>query len=130
MLPVGKRVGVLTADGQSLTPRYFEAVGAAGVPVAVQGMESYPEFRDVILEARRDDLDLDWIEAEIIAAAGVLVTCHDNVGAVVLECTDMPPFAHRIQAQLGLPVLDLTTLATMVHAVVASTPCLGETPIR
>ncbi|MEM6660048.1 MAG: aspartate/glutamate racemase family protein, partial [Pseudomonadota bacterium] len=43
-------VGVLTADASALTPRHFEGVGAAGIPVAVQGLENTSEFAEVILQ--------------------------------------------------------------------------------
>jgi Asp/Glu/hydantoin racemase len=118
MLGGGKRVGVLTASARKLTPRHFEAVGAGGIPVAIEGMEEQPEFREVILEGRRNDMDVTRIAREILSAAQSLVTKNRDIGAVVLECTDMPPYAHRIQESLRLPVFDLTTLATMVHDVV------------
>lgn len=122
MLPPGRRIGVLTADAGNLTERHFAAVGADGCPVAIGGMENATEFREVILEARRDDLDFERLSEEIVGAATQLVAEYGDIGALVLECTDMPPFAAEIQARLGLPVFDLTTLATMVHEVVCRQP--------
>ena len=130
MLPPSHKVGVLTADAGNLTERHFTAVGADTVPVAVGGMEHSTEFREVILEARRDDMDIEKLSAEIIDAAVRLVADHEDVGALVLECTDMPPFAAEIQERLRLPVFDLTTLATMVHDVVCRQPYRGINPPR
>jgi Asp/Glu/hydantoin racemase len=42
------------------------------------------------------------------------------VGAIVLECTNMPPYREDIQALTGLPVFDITTLVRMVHDAVRS----------
>ena len=128
MLQTGRRVGVLTASAASLTPAHFDAVGAGGVPVAVAGLEDSPEFREVILEGKRDDMDIARIEAEVLDAAAGLAARHPDVGALVLECTDMPPYAHAIQARLGLPVFDLTTLTAMVHAAVSRQPYAGVMP--
>ena len=128
MLAAGKQVGVLTADSRGLTLRHYEAVGAAHIPIVVAGMESYPEFNEVILQGQRNDMDIDLIEAEILSAALALVAKHDSIGAIVLECTDMPPYAHRIQQETGLPVFDLTTLATMVHGAVLRMPYQGILP--
>ena len=128
MLPPGRRVGVLTADARNLTERHFAAVGAGGLPVAVGGMEHSTEFREVILEARRDDMDIAKVRAEIVEAAARLVADHEDIGALVLECTDMPPFAAEIQDRLRLPVFDLTTLATMIHDVVCRQPYHGIAP--
>jgi hypothetical protein len=128
MLAPDKRVGVLTASAPNLTPRHFAAVGAGGIPVAVEGMESYPEFREVILEGRRSAMDITAIETEVLAAARSLVEKNPDVGAVVLECTDMPPYAQNIQELLRLPVFDLTTLATMVQEAVVRVAYRGVMP--
>ncbi len=125
MLGGGRKVGVLTASGPNLTARHLAAVGAGDVPVAIQGMDEFREFREVILEGQRDDMDIAKIEAEVLAAAKALVKANPEVGALVLECTDMPPYAHQIQERVGLPVFDLTTLATMVHHAVHRVPYHG-----
>lgn len=127
---LGRRgqVGVLTANGPRLTEKHFEAVGAGGIPVAVQGMEDYAEFREVICEGQRTKMDTARIESEILAAAKKLLRSNDDVGAIVLECTDMPPFAHALQRAVGLPIFDLTTLATMIHDAVMRTEYRGIMP--
>lgn len=122
------RVGVLTASKSSLTKKHFAAVGASDVPIAVQGMEDCREFREVILEARRSDMDIAKIEAELLASAKVLANNNQDMRALVLECTDMPPYAHKIQQELKMPVFDLTTLAGMVHDVVARSEYHGLKP--
>ncbi len=121
-------VGVLTASRQHLTHKHFEAVGAGDVPVAVMGMEDYAEFSQVILENRRQAMDMDLIAQEILAAARTLLERNPDIPALVLECTDMAPFAHRIQQQWNIPVCDLTTLATMVHDIVVRRPYAGFMP--
>jgi Asp/Glu/hydantoin racemase len=118
-------VGVLTASRSSLTSKHFDAVGAGNIPVVIQGMEGYREFNEVIIEGLRDTMDIALVEAEVLACACALVDQNPNIRAIVLECTDMPPYAHKIQAKLGLPLFDLTTLATMVHATIARTPYAG-----
>ncbi len=129
MLRPGQKVGVLTADARNLTERHFAAVGAGGVPVAIGGMEDSHEFREVILEARRDHMDIEKVRDEVMDAAARLVRDNKTIGALVLECTDMPPYAAEIQEKLRLPVFDLTTLATMVHDVVSRQP-YGGLPLR
>ena len=122
------KVGVLTANGAHLGKRHFEAVGAGGIPVAVQGMEDYPEFREVICEGKRTKMDMAKIESELIAAAKKLIRSNGDVGALVLECTDMPPYAAALQKAVDLPVFDLTTLATMIHDTVYRTEYRGIMP--
>ncbi|WP_085905376.1 aspartate/glutamate racemase family protein [Kiloniella majae] len=113
-------VGVLTANSKGLTPAHFAAVGATDIPVEIQGMEDQPEFSTVILKNQRTDMDLQRIEDEVLDAARKLLARAPNIKSLVLECTDMPPYAYRIQEETALPVFDLTTLATMAHN--ATTP--------
>lgn len=115
MVRRSQRVGVLTANERALTPRHLAGVGAADVPVWVAGMADQPEFREVILEARRPDLDADRLEREVLAVVERMAAEHSDLGALVVECTDLVPFAHAIQARLGLPVFDIVTLTEMVH---------------
>ncbi|WP_171119315.1 aspartate/glutamate racemase family protein [Ruegeria sp. HKCCA5463] len=121
-------VGVITADSSALTQRHFEGVGAGGVPVAVQGLEHTSEFAEVILRNARTRMDTDLIEAEVLDAARRLKRETPEIRSVVLECTDLPPYAKRIQEDLKLPVFDLTTLAQMAHNASARTGYCGLMP--
>jgi hypothetical protein len=116
MLRPHQKVGLLVAKAESLTPRHLAAIGGENVPVCVAGMADQPEFREVMLEGRRDTLDADRLGAEVLAQAELLAKENDDLGALVIECTDLVPFAHLIQARLGVPVFDIVTLTNMVHA--------------
>lgn len=107
-------VGILTASAPALTPAHLENVGAGGIPVAIQGLEDTTEFAAVILRNERVAMDLDMVAQEVIAAGQELIDRAPDIGALVLECTDLPPYAHAIQTALSRPVFDLTTLSRMV----------------
>lgn len=128
MLRAGQKVGVLTAHRKSLTPAHLRAVGVEEHMVCLSGMEDQPEFSEVILEGKRFAMDLAKVESEVVEVAAALVKTNPTVGAIVLECTDMPPFAHRIQQQTGLPVFDLSTLTNMVGEAVNRQPYSGIFP--
>jgi hypothetical protein len=49
-----------------------------------------------------------------------MVENHGGVGAVVLECTQMPPFAEAIQKVVGLPVYDVYTMGMWFYSGLAS----------
>ncbi|WP_349877528.1 hypothetical protein ABIH81_26180 [Micromonospora sp. HUAS YX12] len=100
----------------------YAAIGAADVPVAVTGMAGQPEFREVMLEGRRDALDVERLAAEVHERVDALARAHPDLGALVIECTDLVPFAHRIQARLGVPVFDSVTLTTMAYASLTRRP--------
>ncbi|GAA2720813.1 aspartate/glutamate racemase family protein [Actinocorallia aurantiaca] len=122
MLRRDQRVGLLVARKGSLTPRHLSGVGAGHVPVRVVGMEDQPEFREVVLEARRDELDASRLGREVLARASRLVSENPDIGALVIECTDLAPYSHLVQQKLRMPVFDIVTLTEMVHRTLAHRP--------
>ena len=114
-LPPGKRVGIVTVSRSSLTPAHLLT---AGVPLdtPVVGVENGRELFRVLVKAESQDLDVALAEQDVIEAGQALVAAHPDLGAIVLECTNMPPYAAALQAALGLPVYDIYTLITWFHA--------------
>lgn len=106
-LGAGLRPGVITYDAASLGPQVFEACGA-DPSVPVRGVPAGGAFHALIEGFAA--YDHAALEAEVIDAARKLVVEHPFVGAIVLECTNMPPFAQAISAALDLPVFDILTL--------------------
>jgi Asp/Glu/hydantoin racemase len=113
-LPPGKRVGVITVSGQSLTPRHLEAVGAP-VDTPFVGTEDGQEFFRVLILGEKDDLDVARSEGDILEAGRRLLNRHPDIGAIVLECTNMPPYAAALRDALGLPIFDIYSLVTWWH---------------
>jgi len=114
-LPPGKRVGIITVSGKSLTPKHMEA---AGVPLDTPfvGTEDGQEFFRVLILAEKQDMDVDLARQDILEAGRRLVAQNPDIGAIVLECTNMPPYAADLQDDLGLPVYDIYSLITWWHA--------------
>jgi len=109
MLGPERKVGILTARAASLGEKHFRGAGMEGLEVAVKGMDDYPEFtRAFILD--EPEMDVELVEKEMGAATRALQEMEPNLGAVVLECTNMPPFAHIVRQVSGLPVYDVYTL--------------------
>lgn len=130
MLRRSQQVGILTANKSTLTEAHLKAIGAGGVPVCVAGMDDQQEFCDVVIEGRREDLDLKRLEEEVMTVvAGMAGSCPE-MGALVIECTDLPPFAHLIQQKLNLPVFDIVTLTNMVYESLVRVPYTGIMPKR
>jgi Asp/Glu/hydantoin racemase len=110
MLPAGRRVGVLTMDASSLTPRHFAAVGAPG-DWPVGGIPADSVFRRNLM-GDEPVVSHAAHERDMMQAAETLLAAHPDIGALVLECTNMPPYSAALQARFGLPVYDIVTLVT------------------
>lgn len=109
----GKKVGILTADAKHLTREHFKEAGAADVPVTVYGMEGWEEFSRVFI-GNSPEADFGRLEHEVESVAARFA-CSGDVGALVLECTNLPPFERQIRKTSGLPVFHLNSLINMVY---------------
>jgi Asp/Glu/hydantoin racemase len=114
MLPPGKRVGVITVCAASLTQRHLAAAGAP-TDIPLVGTEDGEEFYRVLIRAEKQDLDIALAERDILEAGRRLVAAHPEVGAIVLECTNMPPYARALRAAVGLPVFDVFSLVSWLQ---------------
>ena len=114
VLPPGKRVGVLTVSAANLTEEHLVAAGADPA-TPVTGTDGGSEFTRVLIN---DEVRLDVAAAErdILAAGEELVEKHAGIGAVLLECTNMVPYARALSQQLRLPVFSIYTFVTWFHA--------------
>ena len=114
-LPPGKRVGIVSVSAQSLTPAHLEG---AGVPLdaPIAGTENGREFFRVLIKGEKQDLDVDLARQDVVEAGKGLVARHPDIGAIVLECTNMPPYAAALQEAIGLPVYDIYSMITWFHA--------------
>lgn len=114
-LPPGQRVGVITVSKGSMTPAHLLA---AGVPLDTPcvGTEGGCEFFRVLIRGESQDMDIALAARDIIQAGEALMAGNSDIGAIVLECTNMPPYAHVLREVLGVPVYDIFSLVTWLHA--------------
>jgi len=110
VLPPGKRAGVLTISAASLTEEHLRAAGADPATPVV-GTDDGNEFTRAIL-GDEERLDVAAAERDILAAGDALVATHRDIGAVLLECTNMVPYARALSERLRLPVFSIYTFVT------------------
>ncbi len=125
MLRPDQKVGLLVASKTSLTRRHLAAIGGESVPVCIAGMAAQPEFREVMLEGRRTELDTGRLRREVLSEVDQLARDNPGMGALIIECTDLVPFARAIQARAGVPVFDIVTLTQMVQRSLTRQPFSG-----
>jgi hypothetical protein len=101
-LPPAKRVGILTISAEAMTDEHLAKAGVpAGTPV--MGTEGGAEFTRVIL-GDEPRLDVEAARADMVEAARAFTAAHPELGAILLECTNMVPYAADVRAATGLPV--------------------------
>ncbi len=118
MLKPSEKVGIVTIHAKSLTQKHLSSVGVDTVPHVIMGTENLEEFSRAILNDKLS-LDVEKSKTELVKVSNQMMLEYPEVGAIVLECTNMTPYAADIQEEIGLPIFDIYTLVTMVyHAVV------------
>ena len=106
----GKRpVGIITAKAGNLTEAHLAAVGIEGIPVFMAGLDDAPEFTRTFIK-NTPELNVEAVRAEVIERARLLVEEHPEIGALVLECTNLPPYSDDIRIAARRPVFDVMTL--------------------
>jgi Asp/Glu/Hydantoin racemase. len=108
------RIAVITANGPALRAEHLRAAGISeDMNVEVFGLETCAEWNR-IFTATDETADLGRVSEEVVEAALRAQARRPDIGAFVLECTDLPPFSAAIRQATGLPVYDFTTMVRMV----------------
>jgi hypothetical protein len=110
-----EQLGIVCASKPSLDAATLAAAGVSSeAPLVIYGMEESDEFRTSILEGK-GWMDDARVESEVVGTAVRLVDENPQVRALLLECSDMPPYAKVVQDATGLPVWDFITLIDWIH---------------
>ena len=118
-------VGVITADSRSLDDDLLAEVGVTDPGrVDVIGLEESRAFLSFAVE-ETGILDEAAVEAEVVAAAQRLVGRREAVGAVLLECSLLPPYAAALQKAVHLPVFDYITMIDFVFSALVKKRYVG-----
>jgi len=112
---LGRRqgIGVITADAAALGKHHFEGVGAAHVPVVVEGLERYGEIRAILDD--EETLDPERLGEQVVAAVRRLRGREPGVGALLLECHNLPPYGPVLRRETDLPIFDIYSLVALIH---------------
>ena len=113
-LPPGKRAGILTISGSTLTEEHMAAAGVPdGTPIGTT--EGGQEFTEAIL-GNAHELDVDAARSDNVAAANALIESNPEIGALVLECTNMTPYAADIRETICCPVFTAESFVSWFHS--------------
>ena len=116
MMRKGKKVGIFTERAQYLTEKHFQGVGwsTTDIPVAIKGMRENGVFPSTFI-GNKSEVDADILCQEIEEMTVEFVAENKDVGAIVLECTNMCPFGKEIHDISRLPVFGIDTLISFIY---------------
>ena len=111
-----QKIAVFAANGENIQ----HALAAAGntntdryVLVDVNQLEEFAPIR-----YGKKPLDNEALEGALANLVKETVDGNHNIGVILLECSDLPPYAKAVQDKTDLPVFDFLTLINFVHQAV------------
>ncbi len=143
MIGKGKKVGILTDTSAYLLRDNCKVLRGCGIDVAsprivIKGMmqsdyrdiwvtqyygEQKEEFKDYWKMGPIEEIgefNFQKVEQAIVSVAEKMVSENPDIGAIVLECTEMPLYAEAIREGTGLLVFDSVSLVKYIHAATVS----------
>lgn len=119
-----QKVGILTANGSAMTPELFKNCCVDDFSnIVVKDMLDSENFSAVV--DNRGHFNNEKAREEVVQAAIELIERDDDMGAILLECSDMPPYAASIQEATQLPVFDFITLIKWMYNATTQRPYSG-----
>jgi hypothetical protein len=128
-----KVVGILVARQEQLRQEHLENVGIQpGSNYVITGAEDdgrCPEFEHLWYAPARAEVPeayYDKAEKDFVQVAVDFYEAHPDMGAMMLECTGMQPFARAIQREIDIPVFSWGTLLDYAYSVVVHRDYYGH----
>ncbi len=109
-----QKIGVICAKGDSVTQKMLEAVGINDSSYLVfKGLEKTAQF-GALVDCTKTEFQNSVVRQEVVQAA-IELSKENNLGAILLECSDLPPYAADIQRAVNLPVFDYISMHKWIH---------------
>ncbi len=128
-----KSVGIVCAQKRFLTDTHLENVGIDlnSRYIIAGALDEYgcPQFDSLWDPEKRPETPesfYDKAEADLIGVCEQVVQKDPSIGAIMLECTGMQPFARAIQRRVDLPVFSWGTLLDYAYSVVVHRDYYGH----
>ena len=124
MIKPNQKIGVLTANAGALSDNLLASCGVEHKDrLIVRDLYSEPEFSCIM--TYRGFFDNDGVEKEVVGKAMEIMEEEEEIGAFLLECSDMPPYAHAIQSATQRPVFDFISMIKFMKMSVTQKPYTG-----
>ena len=104
-----QKLVIVTANSERLTARHLAGAGIESGRHIIFGLEDKPEFYATFVR-QKTALDVAALQNEMEQAAREISDSFPDAGALVLECTNLPPFRRIFARVTGRPVYDILSL--------------------
>jgi hypothetical protein len=128
-----KTVGIICAQKRFLTETHLTNVGidlnSNFIVAGAQDEYGCTEFDNLWDHEKRPDVPEIYYhkaEAAMVKISQEVVGKYPNIGAIMLECTGMQPFARAIQQSIDLPVWSWGTLLDYAYSAVVHRDYYGH----
>jgi hypothetical protein len=100
-------LGILTFDAGALRPHHFP--GPYDPDMVIHGIEGGRELHRVIC-GDLTELDVEAAREDTVAAARELIADAPGISAILMECTNLPPYRAAVERAVRRPVYDVHSL--------------------
>lgn len=110
-----RRLAIIFASSSSFTETVRRECGIDETErIIVSDCRELPAFRPIL--DNEDSLDADALGDQLAESAARMIERHDDIGCIILQCSELPPYAARIQKIAEVPIVDVVTLVEWAHA--------------
>lgn len=115
------KIGVITVNENSLSMNnneLFDELNINKDSIIIRGMDQSKWAKGWSSQFNEDDYDKNIVENSLVQVAKKMVLENPDIQMIVLECTEMPPYADAVRKITGLPVFDAVQLVELVYNMV------------
>jgi len=121
------RILILTANSATLKPQKDILLNQCGFDVddtrfIIKGCQAIPGFDAV---EKGEHVDVEYVTPGMIDMVRGILSDDPSIRAIILECTELPPYADALRAQFSLPVWDAITCADFFISARQDNPRFG-----
>jgi Asp/Glu/hydantoin racemase len=119
-----QKLGIIAASESAVTAKVFQECGITDSSrLVIVGAKKLSEFQKIL--QCQGGFDTSALEQGIVALATDMVAADPDVSALLLQCSDLPPYAAAIQNATGLPVFDMNGLVEWAYYATVRKPYAG-----
>jgi hypothetical protein len=123
-LPASQKVGVIASSKAALNDSVLAQSGITDRHrIAVAELAPLDEFQRMV--RAEGALDVARLEREVLDLVEEFCARDPSIGALLLQCSDLPPFAAALQSAVRKPIVDMTSLINWAWQTTHRTPFVG-----